>query len=174
MEASSNNFQFFEILIALIALFVSILVAKRTEKLSEGQLEFQMAIWLRDSMLTYVEASLEKEEYENTWNKKLLNKNKNINTDPKYNTLALRVKVLQESCLNAYEESCAKYINNKIDRKYFKSSYFNSIKDIFESGVFDEKLNKDEYPYLHEVYIRWNTPTPLWKIYCRKFFFFLN
>ena len=38
-----------------------------------------------------------------------------------------------EDYLNAYDEACAKYIDNKIDKVRFKKMYFDEIKNLVEN-----------------------------------------
>lgn len=70
------------------------------------------------------------------------------------------IKVLNTALqfnLNAYEEACAKYIDNKVDKSRFKKSYYASICNIVKSGLYDALLDtkKTNFHALLTVYEEW-------------------
>lgn len=66
------------------------------------------------------------------------------------------MKVAMEQLLNAYEEACAKYIDSKIDKKRFKKTYIDEIKNIVESDDFNEYFRfGSKYDAIKKVYNEW-------------------
>lgn len=71
---------------------------------------------------------------------------------------------LCESCIEselcAYEEACALYIDEKIDRKRFKKSYQTEIRNLFENDNTKEILNSVDCKFncLKKVYKEWENP----------------
>ncbi len=70
------------------------------------------------------------------------------------------IKVLlshQESNLNAYDEACAKYLDNKVDKERFKKTYFTEIREIVENkelkDFFDPTTTR--YKTILKVYREW-------------------
>ncbi len=66
------------------------------------------------------------------------------------------MKVSIEQLLNVYEEACAKYIDSKIDKKRFKKTYIDEIKNIVESDDFKEYFQfGSKYDAIKKVYDEW-------------------
>lgn len=63
-----------------------------------------------------------------------------------------------EDYLNAYDEACAKYIDNKIDKVRFKKMYVDEIKNLVESKNGKEKIDTDttRFRAIRKVYNEWN------------------
>ena len=59
--------------------------------------------------------------------------------------------------LNAYEEACAKYIDNKVDKERFKKNYMVSIRQEVENPTNKERFNATTSPYkaILKVYAEW-------------------
>lgn len=69
-------------------------------------------------------------------------------------------KAAVESNINAYEEACAKYIDNKYDRKRFKKIYQISLRQLVENPqhkpYFDGVTSR--YKAILKVYSEWENP----------------
>lgn len=66
------------------------------------------------------------------------------------------MKVAIEQLLNSYEEACAKYIDSKVDKKRFKKTYFDEIKNIVESVELNEYFKfGSKYDAIKMVYEEW-------------------
>lgn len=66
------------------------------------------------------------------------------------------MKVAIEQLLNSYEEACTKYIDSKIDKKRFKKTYFNEIKNLVESEELNQYFNfGSKYDAIKKVYNEW-------------------
>ena len=63
-----------------------------------------------------------------------------------------------ERNLNAYEEACAKYLDNKVDKERFKKNYHLDIRKLVENEHFKDKFNSTTSPYkaILKVYNEWN------------------
>lgn len=63
-----------------------------------------------------------------------------------------------EDYLNAYDEACAKYIDNKIDKVRFKKMYVDEIKNLVECKNGKEKIDTDttRFRAIRKVYNEWN------------------
>lgn len=68
------------------------------------------------------------------------------------------VIVANESYINAYEEACAKYLDNKTDKTRFKKNYFISLRQLVEKEeykpFFDSTTSR--YKAILKVYNEWN------------------
>jgi len=63
-----------------------------------------------------------------------------------------------EDLLNAYDEACAKYNDNKIDRKRFRKTYFDEITQLYETPLFKEQFQNQttRFQSIRKVYNEWN------------------
>lgn len=67
------------------------------------------------------------------------------------------LEALKENLLTCYEEACAKYIDNKLDKKRFKEMYSKEIKNLIKSSAFKDQLNPQTtvYTSILHVYKEW-------------------
>lgn len=66
------------------------------------------------------------------------------------------VKFAIEEFLNSYEEACAKYIDKKVDRKRFKRTYSDEIKNLVESDDLKKYFQfGSQYDAIKKVYEEW-------------------
>lgn len=63
-----------------------------------------------------------------------------------------------EELLNAYENGCAKYLDNKVDKDRFKKIYMVEIRNVVEKESFKDKFNPNtsRYKAILKVYNEWN------------------
>lgn len=68
-----------------------------------------------------------------------------------------RFNVAIENYLNSYQEGCAKYRDNKIDRTRFRKTYFFEIQKIVENKNYKEYFNPvtSKYKDILKVYDEW-------------------
>lgn len=67
---------------------------------------------------------------------------------------------IEEDYLNAYDEGCQMYLDEKIDKARFKKRYFNDIQIIKESKVHHNRLypkEKSKYEAIHSIMKEWFT-----------------
>ena len=120
-------------------------IAKKNEKISQGQIELYISQLIAQTKKDVMEISLKVAENsmeENESRKEILKK-------------ALNSAV--EINLNAYEEACAKYIDNKVDKERFKKNYSVSIRQEVENPMNRERFNATTSPYraILKVYGEW-------------------
>jgi len=62
-----------------------------------------------------------------------------------------------ENNLNAYEEACAKYLDNKVDRKRFLKNYKTEIRQLVENSQFKEYFDgvTSRYRAILKTYNEW-------------------
>lgn len=64
----------------------------------------------------------------------------------------------QQDYLNAYEEACMKYIDNKVDKARFEKTYKKEIRNIVENETYKKYLTdfSSSYYAIKKVYDQWN------------------
>lgn len=141
---------------ALLTSIVSLKAANRASKLSEGEIECQLAILIRDGSTHHIEAMIQRAQYKNAFISSGKFKSDLIK-DELFKTYDLKVNYAEEAMLNAYEEACAKYLDNKVHKARFQKSYHRQIANLVENGLFDDKLNKpsSQYKCILRVYNQW-------------------
>jgi len=131
--------------IAVIAIIISKKATKKANeiaetqsKTSQGQIELQINQMISQTQRDVVDSSLR------------LNPDK-----PEFKELAFNVAV--ELNLNAYDEACSKYIDNKIDKERFKRNYYTSIGKLIENPNTKAKIEPMDSPYrcIKQVYEEW-------------------
>ena len=67
-------------------------------------------------------------------------------------------KSARELNMNAYDEACAKYLDNKVDKERFKRNYCIEIRRLVEDKNNSEFFNPTTSPYrcILKVYNEWN------------------
>lgn len=134
-EIITITISIFSLLISIATFIVTKINTSRLEKIYYGQIELS----IRDQI------SSAKNRVAST----IQDTNQN---SPK-NQL---VKFSIEELLNSYEEACAKYIDEKIDKKRFKKTYIDEIKNIVESEDFNEYFHfGSKYDAIKKVYNEW-------------------
>ncbi|MEE1061730.1 MAG: hypothetical protein UH080_07955 [Ruminococcus sp.] len=63
-----------------------------------------------------------------------------------------------ESNLNAYDEACSKYLDNKVDKERFKRNYSVEIRQLVENKNYKKYFDANTSPYkcILKVYHEWN------------------
>lgn len=125
------------IIISLLALIFTKINANKIEKIYYGQSEIAIRETITNARNRITDI--------------LLNANTGNN---QYTNQCMKVSI--EQLLNSYEEACAKYIDSKIDRKRFKKTYIDEIKNIVESEDFKEYFQfGSKYDAIKKVYEEW-------------------
>lgn len=135
---------------AFVISIISLGISKKSELLSKGEIEFHMATLIRDAQYRVSDKGIDLAKYRSTFLKSLEN-------DLEYNVLMISFNQSVEIMLNAYEESCAKYLDKKVDSERFKRSYHKAIRDVVENQEFKENFNSHTTPYkcILKVYNKW-------------------
>ena len=160
-------------LAALITSIVSLWSSNRASKLSEGEIECQLSTLIRDGINRHIESSIELERYKEACFVKGMSKSE-VEDTKLFKVLNSNVEANEEGLLNAYEEACAKYLDNKVHRARFQKSYHRQIANLVEQGLFDDKLNKpsSHYKCILIVYNHWYNFEDNKSLKKRKFFLF--
>lgn len=131
-------------ILSLIAIVVSIVAFHRSNPLQKGQVEMQIRELISNARYRYLDISsrinIKEEEEENV-------------------ILKNGSEALLEDLLNAYDEACAKYIDNKVDKKRFKKIYDVEIRQLYEENSLEDKFQKQttRFQAIRKVYNEWNT-----------------
>lgn len=66
----------------------------------------------------------------------------------------------QQDYLNAYEEACMKYIDNKVDKVRFRKTYAEEIRNIVRDDSYKKYFDEFSSTYyaIKQVYEKWNNP----------------
>lgn len=126
--------------ISVLAFAFSLFSFIRSSALIKGQVEMQIREMISSARWRFSDLSIQLADEEN-------------NT-----TLAASTMAALEDVLNAYDEACAKYIDNKVDRERFKKLYTNEIRNLVE----DENTKKyyvmpqSRFQATVKVYREWN------------------
>ena len=152
-------------IVAFVISIISLGISKKSELLSKGEIEFHMATLIRDAQYRVSDKGIDLAKYRSTFLKSLENNpqmsqedlEKALENDLEYNVLMISFNQSVEIMLNAYEESCAKYLDKKVDSERFKRSYHKAIRDVVENQEFKENFNSHTTPYkcILKVYNKW-------------------
>ncbi len=156
-----------EIVISLAALVISLISLHKSSKndlLAQGEIEFQIATLIRDAQFRVGDLALEIGKCEQRIRSGLNNIDddeefENVSErDYEFKSLMATMGQAEEMMLNAYEESCAKYLDKKVDQERFRRSYNRSIRELVESDNLDEQFNSNTTPYkcILKVYNQWH------------------
>lgn len=76
----------------------------------------------------------------------------------KQGILEASIQATHEDVLNAYDEACARYNDNRIDKLRFKKMYFSEIKQLVENTANSDYYNPltSRYQATIKVYNEWN------------------
>lgn len=122
-------------IISLITLIYTINNSQKMKKISFGEIEY--------SIRTHIDSA------RNNLNDALMVSDQS----DKYKQF-IRVRI--EELLNAYEEACAKYLDNKVDKKRFHNTYYGEIQKLVESKEFTEYFQfGSNYDAIKTVYTKW-------------------
>lgn len=127
----------FSLIISVISCLGSIISAgysykqaRKANKINSGQTE----IFLRNLIF----------ERKKTLNEFML---KYVPDDSKDELIKKIFESLIEDELNAYEEACSKYLDNKLDKKRFKQNYKDEIKKLTEDDDIFKIMSSKMYDY---------------------------
>lgn len=120
-------------------------ISKNNEKIAQGQIELYINQLISQTKKDVMDISLKVAD-------SCINDIENRNS---LLTKALNSAI--EINLNAYEEACAKYIDNKVDKARFKKNYMVSIRQEVENPINKERFNATTSPYkaILKVYDEW-------------------
>lgn len=135
--------------ISCISIFISVksnIRAKNAIKLSQGQIELDIHQLLNQTKKDVMDVHLVIAE-------------KCIDSEFDIKEILLQaLNTAMERNLNAYEEACAKYLDDKVDKERFKKNYHVEIRRLVEDKNNKEKFDPTTsvYKAILKVYDEWN------------------
>lgn len=143
-----TEFEIISIVISFVALIgtgLNIWYTYSQIKISQGMAENEIFQLVSAARKSFLDISLSLIQQENDINKKDELKKGLFN-----NAI--------EELLNAYENGCAKYLDNKVDKERFKKIYMVEIRNVVENKSFKDKFDSytSRYKAILKVYNEWN------------------
>jgi len=126
--------------ISVLALGFSLFSFFRSSSLTKGQVEMQIREMISSAKWRYADLGIQ------------------LAKDNQNTTLVASTTAALEDVLNAYDEACAKYIDNKVDKERFKKLYVTEIRNLVE----DENtksyyvMPQSRFQATVKVYRKWN------------------
>lgn len=132
--------------IGLLISIISIVRANNAHKIAQGQIELNIHQLLNQTKKDVMDISIT-----------IAEKCSDNQQDMK-DALNKAFRTATERNLNAYEEACAKYLDNKIDKERFKKSYNIEIRQLVEDSNNKDKFDAttSHYKAILKVYNEWN------------------
>lgn len=126
---------------SLITACGTIILSFRYNKLVQAQVEMQIRERITSARVRYEDL--------------IINYNKELKAGDE-----LIIKVYEstkEEFLNAYDEACQKYLDDKVDKERFKKAYFIEIQNIVKNDNFKSKFDTQstQYKATVKVYNEW-------------------
>lgn len=137
--------------VAFISALVSAYFAYRSQSAQSGGLELEIREAIRSTRARVADISL-------THIKTLIaGANEPGGGDPHYKAIKAAFDEAVEDNLNAYDEGCAKYLDNKVDKVRFKKSYENEVRELFDNEDLKKFLDgkNSRFYNINRVYDLW-------------------
>ncbi len=132
--------------VGLLISVISICRANSAHKIAQGQIELSIHQLLNQTKKDVMEVSL-----------KIADKCSDDSVQMS-DVLTQALNSAIEQNLNAYDEACAKYLDNKVDKERFKKNYHVEIRQLVENKNYKDKFDPNTSPYkgILKVYREWN------------------
>lgn len=132
--------------IGLLISIISIIRANSAHKIAQGQIELNIHQLLNQTKKDVMDITIV-----------IAEKCSNDDQDMK-GVLTQALNTANERNLNAYEEACAKYLDNKVDKERFRKNYHIEIRQLVEDANNKDKFDATTSPYkaILKVYKEWN------------------
>ncbi len=132
--------------IGLLISIISIVRANSAHKIAQGQIELNIHQLLNQTKKDVMDIAIV-----------IAEKCSNNDQDMK-GVLTQALNTANERNLNAYEEACAKYLDNKVDKERFRKNYHIEIRQLVEDTNNKDKFDATTSPYkaILKVYKEWN------------------
>lgn len=126
--------------ISILAFGFSLFSFFKSNALTKGQVEMQIREMISSAKWRYADLGIQ------------------LSKDIENATLAASTTAALEDVLNAYDEACAKYIDNKIDRERFKKLYAAEIRNLVEDDSTKDYyvMPRSRFQPTVTVYRKWN------------------
>jgi hypothetical protein len=144
-------------IVSVVACIWSFISAHRSRAIAIGQTETSVRASIRMTRLAVREIALKLEELIDGRRDNQLNAQERRRVKSR----AVAFNEAVEENLNAYEDACGKYIDNKIDKKRFKKSFVSEIQNLCEAkaGEIFEFLHPEantKFRAIWKVYREWH------------------
>ena len=129
--------------VGIVISIISLIKVHKADKISQGQIELnihQLISGTKKDVLDLTLMVTEKLSSDQEKTKEILNQ---------------ALESAKEQNLNAYEEACAKYLDNKVDKERFKKNYIIEIRQLVERNS-DKYNTTSPYKATLKVYNEWN------------------
>lgn len=126
--------------ISLLAFGFSLFSFFRSNALTKGQVEMQIREMISIAKWRYADLGIQ------------------LASDSENDTLAASTIAALEDVLNAYDEACAKYNDNKVDKERFKKLYVTEIRNLVEHENTRDYyvMPQSRFQATVKVYRKWN------------------
>lgn len=132
--------------VGLLISIISIVRANNAHKIAQGQIELNIHQLLNQTKKDVMDVTL------------VIAEKRSGNDQEMKSVLTQALNTANERNLNAYEEACAKYLDNKVDKERFKKNYHIEIRQLVEDTNNKSKFDANTSPYkaILKVYKEWN------------------
>ena len=132
--------------IGLLISIISIVRANNAHKIAQGQIELNIHQLLNQTKKDVMDVTL------------VIAEKCSDNDESMKAVLTQALNTANERNLNAYDEACAKYLDNKVDKERFKKNYHIEIRQLVEDENNISKFDANTSPYkgILKVYKEWN------------------
>lgn len=128
------------IIISILAFGFSLFSFFKSNSLTKGQVEMQIREMISSAKWRYADLGIQ------------------LSKDNQNTTLVASTTAALEDVLNAYDEACAKYIDNKVDKERFKKLYVTEIRNLVEDDNTKHYfvMPQSRFQATVKVYRKWN------------------
>ena len=132
--------------IGLLVSIISFIRANAAHKIAQGQIELNIHQLLNQTKKDVMDVTI------------IVAEKCSENNEDKKQLLQKALDTANERNLNAYEEACVKYLDNKVDKDRFKKNYHIEIRELVENKNNKSKFdaNTSVYKCILKVYKEWN------------------
>ena len=131
--------------VGLLISIISIVRANNAHKIAQGQIELNIHQLLNQTKKDVMDVTL------------VIAEKCSGNDQEMKSVLTQALNTANERNLNAYDEACAKYLDNKVDKERFKKNYHIEIRQLVEDTNNKSKFDANTSPYkaILKVYKEW-------------------
>lgn len=148
-----SKYEIFSLVLSCIAVFISVLsyfMAKKANSTASANTELYINERITNTKEKVSEISM-------LMSSLTTKRNRTNEEEEQLKIFQLNFKAAVENNLNAYEEACAKYLDNKVDKKRFHKQYKTEIRQLVENEQFKEYFDRasSRYRTILKTYNEW-------------------
>lgn len=135
---------------AAIAIVVSVISYLKSNALAAGTIELQINERITNTKEKVEDVSL-------LMGPLISKKSRTLDEQALLDNYGATFRARVEGNLNAYEEACSKYIDNKVDKSRFRKTYRTEIRQLVETPDLKDRLDplRTRYKAIIKVYEEW-------------------